>query len=906
MAKNKSNSRPQDGAATHNIDISLYNKIAKRALYYSTQMIHLANNRDDAEKGDPKVGGHPAACASSTHLLGALHLHVRRPEDFIAVKPHASPMDHAYGHLLEVFFHAHGPRTGEQLTADEAKEVMTKLRHFTDPSDPAAKPAFQSYHAAWDPDNFHFFPSGSVGIPPVVSAYTALAYRFAENHKFEVPKNAHFWSIIGDSEFREGSLHEAMPDIAERELGNVTWIVDYNRQNLDGTRIKNEEGIAGTDAERIERVGKANGWFVDQLRHGKKRLKLFAKPNGETFKQAIEDLSDFELQALLIKKDAKITRQRFVEIAPKFKSELSALSDSEVLEILTDLGGHDFELLIEAYEASRRRPNKPTLIVAHTIKGWGLDCQAQTGNHSMMVDQSEVDRLREQQTIPATDLFALYDPKTAENKFLANRGALLRNGIAEHRSLRERNYAHVAKIITEQGGFPTEFGINLKLSPWANTQWMWGQLAAKLIRIANASSHNGDEAKWLIASKHIATMAPDVGTSTNLNPSMDGKIYAPQAENDFEAMYNVKDSRRPNLIPLEKEDHRHLRFEIEEGNAMSCCGAFGKMLDHVGIPFLPLMTVYDFFIKRALDQYFYNLYWKSGFILVGTPSGVSLSPEGAQHSWKSDIQIPNGITWEPAFSIELDWIFADAVRRHFTRDNKDREGVLLRAVTRGLEQKQFIENLRKQNRFTGLSDAEILARTREDVLQGGYWLVHHEGAPGYAPGDNVVHLAVMGALAPEAIAASEKLLATGIFANILVVTSPDLLLGTLGRQDNYTHLRKNLNINSNIYINTNSSLRGGDAAALPIQSSAELLSMRGGRIPILAICDGEAGLLDNIGSVVGTLADTLAVRKHSKSGTPKAVYAYHHLDADSIAHSAERLLEESASEELIVHRQALN
>src|SRR5262245_40335956 len=81
----------------------LLDRLTRRALYYSTQMIHQANERSDVQKGDPKVGGHPAACASSTHILGAIHLLVRQPQDYLAVKPHASPMDHSYGHLLGLF-----------------------------------------------------------------------------------------------------------------------------------------------------------------------------------------------------------------------------------------------------------------------------------------------------------------------------------------------------------------------------------------------------------------------------------------------------------------------------------------------------------------------------------------------------------------------------------------------------------------------------------------------------------------------------------------------------------------------------------------------------------------------------------------------------------------------------------
>ena len=109
---------------------------------------------------------------------------------------------------------------------------------------------------------------------------------------------------------------------------------------------------------------------------------------------------------------------------------------------------------------------------------------------------------------------------------------------------------------------------------------------------------------------------------------------------------------------------------------------------YAGIPFFPIMTVYDFFIKRALDQLYYNLYWGSRVRDPGhAVGGDAQSPEGAQHSWKSDIQIPNLITWEPIFTVEVDWILCESIRRHFADENEGRKGILIRAVTRGVEQK---------------------------------------------------------------------------------------------------------------------------------------------------------------------------------------------------------------------------
>src|SRR5690606_8842013 len=117
--------------------------------------------------GDPKVGGHPASCASSVHILGALHLVVRQVHDYVCCKPHAAPLDHAYAHLMQFF---RDQREGGQwLEPDDAKALMHNLRKFSEDGEPV----FQSYHARTDADSFHFLPSGSVGIPPVVSVYLA-------------------------------------------------------------------------------------------------------------------------------------------------------------------------------------------------------------------------------------------------------------------------------------------------------------------------------------------------------------------------------------------------------------------------------------------------------------------------------------------------------------------------------------------------------------------------------------------------------------------------------------------------------------------------------------------------------------------------------------------------------------
>lgn len=897
----------------------ILDRICSRAHYLANQMIYQANTRKNKMPGDPKIGGHSSASSSALHILGALHLVVKTGFDHIANKPHASPADHSFNYLLDLFLKPDGTK----LSPAEKDAAMMNLRAYPTDENPFV---FQSYHSAYDSDHHNFFPSGTVGIPPVNAGYMALAYRFARKHGYNVP-DAHFWCLIGDSEFREGSLFEATPDFAEREIGNLTWIVDYNRQSLDGHRMVNREIMGGTDADRIEKTMAANGWEVFQVRHGKKRTELFNKKNGQVFQTFLErELDDYILQSLLLVQDQKALKKEILTRFPKLKDFLSSISDSDLYLALRDFGGHDIEIMIEALEASKKSTRKPTIIIAHTLKGWGLQMAASQGNHSALPEDEEMKALQKAQGLEGENLFAGFTPDTKEGKYLQQRGAALLAEMQAQYALRDQNQKEFAEKFAEHGSIPESMNINFKMANHPHTQWMLGQCTAKLTRIANTSDNEKflgekqkpltpDELSWKAASEMITTMAPDVGTSTNLNPAMDGKIFAAQKVDDYESQMGVKDTKLPDLTPGQDKSDRFIRFEIVESNTMSCMGSYGRIRDTLGIPILPLMTVYDFFVKRALDQFFYNLYWKSSFILVGTPSGVTLSPEGAQHGWKSDFQIPNQITWEPAFCQEMDWILSESIRLHMLNQNEGRTGVIIRGVTRGLDQKLLLKNLKKQARFkvdlpgllapssyplqgatdestiATLSDDAIFATLRTEVLAGAYYLIDYRGYQNYEPGDNVVNIFCMGSLVTEAIKASEDLLARGVYGNVIVVTSSDLLCGNLAHDNNYQYLKQGLGIDGNLFLQP--AMNGHSTVG-------DMITLSGRRIPIVSVHDGEPGLLDNIGGVVGVKQEALAVRKHSKCGRPNEIYAYHHIDAQAIEDACGKVLAETAMETIKV------
>ncbi len=878
--------------------LNTLNSITKRAHYFATMMIYLANHRDDQEKGDPKVGGHPTASASSLHILGALHLMVKSGFDYMAIKPHTSPTDHAFNYLLDLFLNKDKNRMSEDL----CEKAMYGLRAFSK----EGEPVFQSYHSKYDPDHEGYLPSGTVGIPPVNLGYLALAHDYVQQIEgFKVPESAHFWALIGDSEFREGSLFEAIPDFAERQISNLTWIIDYNRQSLDGQRITNTDVIGGHDYHRIAKTAMANGWDVISVQHGHLRKQLFQKDGGRVFQDILENkLEDLQLQALLLSKDPDLVRKELLKVDPKIDNFLKKVTDKELHLGLQDLGGHDYQELIPALQKSKTF-KRPCLIIAHTIKGFGLKSAAQSSNHNALPDKQEIIELTQKHGLSLEHPFERFSRSSLEGQFLKKRGDDLFAQFTEKQSIKKHNQSIFQNNLSQ---VPDTLDINLKMVNYPHTQWMLGQLAAKLTRIANEYKSPTEKA-FQALSQLITLMSPDVGTSTNLQYTMDKKIFGEISIPDYESNLNVKDKKSPTLLPQRTTENRFFRFEITEANSMSCMGAFGKIKDLLGIPLMPLMTVYDFFIKRALDQYFYNLYWDSSFVLFGTPSGITLSAEGAQHGWKSDFQIPHQITWEPFFCQELDWIFVDALKRHFLNDENNNEaqrtGVLIRATTRGFDQKQFLNRLKMQHRFKidktskplhphhlstkgaidektldTLSENEILQKIRYEVLKGGYYLIDYREYIGYEPGDNVVNIFAMGSPTTEAICASDALLEKGIYANVIVVTSPDLLIGHLGFADNYYHLKKHLQCDTLFKCNQ--------------ITSVDLIT----RIPVVSVHDGEPGLLDNIGSILGVQQKALAVRKHSKCGKPSDIYKYHGIDKDSVIRAAEDILSEIAQEVL--------
>ncbi|HZN40204.1 MAG TPA: pyruvate dehydrogenase, partial [Planctomycetota bacterium] len=175
---------------------------------------------------------------------------------------------------------------------------------------------------------------------------------------------------------------------------------------------------------------------------------------------------------------------------------------------------------------------------------------------------------------------------------------------------------------------------------------------------------------------------------------------------------------------------------------------------------------------------------------------------------------------------------------------------------------------------------------------------------GYEPGENVVELFVMGALVPEAVRAAEMLLDRGVYANVTVVTSPDLLCGELARSNGYEHLTRTLAVNGRLHLRASGGDRAGKDPGSPL-GPGDAIGLAGRRVPIVSVHDGEIGLLDNLGSVVGVPQVAKAVVKFSKSGTPAHIYRYHGLHDEGIAEACGEALARTALEQVQLDPDAL-
>ncbi len=777
-------------------EISALERIQMRVLWLAVRMIHHANN-DRPNTDGLKVGGHQASSASMVSIMTALYFKYLTNEDRVSVKPHASPIFHSIQYLL----------------GNLDKKYLTQFR---------AVGGLQSYPSRTKDPDVVDFSTGSVGLGAAAPLFAGVTRRYVDSHFGKRP-DSRFIALIGDAELDEGNVWEAVADSATHGLGNVMWVVDLNRQSLD--RV-----IPGVRIAQWHAQFEAAGWHVIQIKYGSRLKKLFAESGSESFKQWFDDIPNEQYQSIFAQKPDDV-RERFLDGAPDGVREfLERYGDEELFQILTDLGGHNIGSLLETFGECDAVTDRPSVVFAYTIKGWGLPLAGDPRNHSAQISNAQLVQLRSDFGRTPENEWDAFAAQSEEGLICQTRKSAL------HRD-------EVTKVI--DAVIPISTGI--RSVGTVSTQEVFGRVLSEISR---------DEK----IRPYLVTTAPDVATSTNLGGFINRTgVYQP----DVRRRWNED----PILKWAEGPTGQHIELGISEMNLFTLLGQLGLSYDHSRQPLIPIGTVYDPFVLRGLDALIYSVYSGAKFIITGTPSGITLAPEGGAHQStitpSVGIELPGVVLMEPAYAQALDWLFCDAVAHvagskvDTTPDLRPNELVFyFRLTTRPVDQTPFAEARER------LGEALL----RSQVLAGAYRLVDGRASTSEATNRQsspVVHLVGTGAVIPEVLEAAKELASEGVIAHVVDITSPGRLYGSWQRT-----------IKQGIRTAQTPSFPG---AMRPIFTE---------RAPIVSVHDGSSHALAWLGSALGMPQVAMGVDSFGQSGTIQELYKIHDLDAGSIVNGA--------------------
>ena len=764
--------------------LRLLDVLETRLRWLACWTIHNANHVRGSRDG-LKVGGHQASCASITAIMTALYFHALGPNDKVAVKPHAGPVLHAIHYLL----------------GDQSLDQLQRFRGFG---------GAQSYPSRTKDTIPVDFSTGSVGLGVAVTAFASLVqdYLIAHGHLRERDAGRMI-ALMGDAELDEGNIYEALIEGYKHDIRNCWWIVDYNRQSLDAT-------TADRMFNRFDDIFRTCGWRVLTLKHGKLQRATFKRPGGKALADWIDNCPNADFAALTYQGGAAWRTRLMRDLGRRAPTAalIAAFDDDALAALMTNLGGHCIETLLEAFAAAD--DDTPTMFIAYTVKGYGLPFAGHKDNHAGLMNPGQIEGLRAALGIAAGEE---WEPWAGVGD---NDAAMLKTFVAAsplaHRPVRD---AAAPVPVPDRLQAPDDAD--------QSTQTAFGKIMFDLAK----SGHP--------LADRITTTSPDVTVSTNLGGFVNQRgLFRRRA---------LKDVFRAANIPSAQKwsgDHagQHIELGIAESNLFLLLTALGLAGPVFGTRLIPVGTVYDPFIARGLDALNYGCYQNARFLLVATPSGVTLGPEGGAHQSINSPLIgmgQPGLTYfEPAFADELAllmrWAFA-----HLQAD--DGGSVYLRLSTRVIDQAPRED-----------------ATWEADALQGAYWL--RPPAP-----DARAALVFTGAVAPEALAAHEALLDDVPGLGLLNVTSPDLL-------------------HRGWSADRAARWSGGAVAASHIDTLLGALAPDAGLVTLI---DGSPSALSWLGSVRGMPVSPLGVDRFGQTGDLTDLYGAYRLDTAAIIDAAAEL-----------------
>ena len=742
-------------------------------------MIHHANNIRENDDG-VKVGGHQASSASMVSLITALYFGALRPEDRVAVKPHASPIFHAMQYLV----------------GNVDLERMQQFRGFG---------GVQSYPSRTKDIDDVDFSTGSVGLGVAITSFASMMQDYVRAKPWGrdvLP--GRMIALMGDAELDEGNIYECLQEGWKHDLRNCWWIIDYNRQSLDGIV---HEGLW----ERAEKTFQAFGWDFVRVKYGALQRAAFAEPGGDGLKTWIDQCPNQDYSALAFLGGAAWRSRLEDDLGDQgnVSALLARRSDAELATLMENLGGNCVETMAEQFVAIDHE--RPVCFLAYTIKGWGTPLAGHKDNHGGLMTTRQMDEWRARMKVrPGCewDRFEGIDDKEGFRAFLSKTPFFAAG---------PRRFDDAEVSIPQ---------LEVPEGKMLSTQSAFGKILDAISRM------DGE------LSERIITASPDVSGTTNLGPWINRKkLFARAAVSDA-----FREAKIPSTAKWEFDrSGQHIELGIAEMNLFLALGAAGLSDTLFGKRLLPVGTVYDPFICRGLDALNYACYQNARFMIVGTPSGISLAPEGGAHQ---SIGTPligmtqDGLTsFEPAFADEL----AIVMKWGFEHmQAKDGGATYLRLTTRPLEQPH----------------RHITTDLQRDMLAGAYWW--------RPPGPNCqLVIAYQGAVADQAIRAAGQIAEYRRDVAVLAITSADRLHSGL------TEAQRRR--------------RDGDTALSHIELMLD-------RVPqhtkLLTVIDGHPATLSWLGGVCGHSTLAQGVDHFGQTGTVNDLYQHYRLDTASLVETA--------------------
>ncbi|MFO1152726.1 MAG: 1-deoxy-D-xylulose-5-phosphate synthase N-terminal domain-containing protein [Rhodospirillales bacterium] len=764
--------------------------LEKKVLWLSTWMIHHANfvrpNLDGM-----KIGGHQASSASVATLMTALYFDVLRPADRLAVKPHASPVFHAIQYLL-------------------GRQTRDKLERFR------ALGGVQSYPSRTKDTDDVDFSTGSIGLGVAMALFASLAQDYVRAKRLSggVPPGRMI-ALVGDAELDEGNVHEALLEAWKHDVRNVWWVIDYNRQSLDAV-------ICDRLLDKIEAMFRNIGWRVVTLKYGRELEAVFQRPGGQALRAWMDGCPN-ALYSALVFKGAAAWRERLahdVAGVAGVETLLAERDDRSLAQLMTNLAGHDLPTVLDAFHGLT--DDRPTCLIAYTIKGYGLPIAGHKDNHPGLMTEEQMERFRaENGILPGAewDRFAGLDIPTADlERFLAT----VPFAASQSRRLR-------AARVPVPTALPVPEGERM------STQEGFGRLLVELSRAGGP------------VAERVVTTSPDVTITTNLGGWVNQRdVFHRERREDVFKAEHVISAQRWAMSP----QGQHVELGIAENNLFIFLAALGLAHDLFGARLLPIGVLYDPFIQRGLDALNYACYQDARFILVATPSGITLAPEGGAHQ---SIGTPligmaqDGLAaFEPAFVDELAVILAWAFD-YLQRDGEAKDSSWLREAHGGSVY------LRLSTRAVEQPAREMTDDLRKAIIAGGYWLK----PPG--PGAELA-IVYQGVVASQALAVYDQILEDIPDAGLLAVTSADRL-------------------NAGWHAAQRARQTGSTIHRAAVE---RLLAPLAADASLVTVIDGHPATLAWLGGVYGHRVQALGVEHFGQSGDLTDLHRVYRIDEEAI------------------------